>query len=524
MEKAFGDNVLYVDASQGPSPLAAEILERVGWVRDNYHLAQQKAFEAHSLLQQNYTCERLLMNVIEMHDKVLVAKGYRPAPDEDPDALPSISYIMRTGGGSSRPLRMVRRALDSLVAQNYPRITVIYVLHAPFSALKELVDDYPSLSHKFVSATGCMRSTAIIEGIRAADTDLFGLLDDDDEFHPNHVRSLVKTLAYHNERDLRGKIAVAYSGSVEVGLGGHREEWPEWHDRFMLPRYQRYCIEHFRWYRSNAMAEYNFFMMSNSWLTRRDLVNEDVLTDPFMDTGEDLYFEIQFAHRSHFGFSCEVTAIHHFHDSNGSVFEFSKTVPDTRRIALRNWQRSFPAEIVYHNRGHIFGDQQANGEIPLGKNIISRLFAIDGSEIRGDIVHFDKSVPTGIALYGPYARLLPGHYKLAVFVEFSDLDDDAEGGLHIDVVCDGGNIVIIEAAFPSAELQQGGRLRKLEASFVITPEFAEREIEFRLWRQSELNLDVLRIVLDRAPGRIDDDRPMADFVARAAILAQPALV
>jgi hypothetical protein len=518
IEDAFGDSVLYVDGDQSAGPLAAEILERMQWVRDNPELSKRKAFDAHSLLQKHYVGERLLMNIFEMHETVLVEKGYRAAPGEAFVKLPRVSYIMRTGGGGSRPMSYIRRALDSLVAQRYPKLTVIFVLHAPFPALEELMKEYPALDHKYVRSFGSMRSTAIIRGVQAVEEGLFGLLDDDDEFHPNHVRMLIRTLAYHDSRDRRGRIAVAYASSIEVTSKGHRDEKPEWLDQYMLVREQRRCIEHFRWYQSSAMAEYRFFLMSNSWLAHKDIVNADVLADPLIDTCEDLYFCLQLAQRSDFAFSCEVTAIHHFHGAGHStVLDSGKHWPDTTRMARRAWQRVFPAEQVYRNPGIQLIRRAIEGEISLGSSCLDRMSMRAEGEKRGDIVHFGKFAPTGIALFGPYVKLLPGRYILAVFMEYADLDADALAGFKVDVVCDDGRREIAVVDIKASRLRRLGRFLRLDLPFVVTQELADYKLEFRVWRQAPITVDIVRLVVNRHGDAADDVQDLQDAEDEASL-------
>ena len=149
----------------------------------------------------------------ELHATTLIKKGYVPNPKEDLARLPSITYIMRTGG---RHRHFLERALNSLVAQNYPKIKVIFCVYKKFEYLDEIIQHYPSLNIEVILREKSIRSTAICDGMAAVKTDLFGLFDDDDELHPNHVRSLVNTLTYHQLRDWRQNIGLVYSGSIIV--------------------------------------------------------------------------------------------------------------------------------------------------------------------------------------------------------------------------------------------------------------------------------------------------------------------
>lgn len=497
VEAAFGDSVLYIDGGRSPNDMMAQIIDHVMWVRSHPDQAQVKAFEAHSILQQRFTLERLLLNVIEMHRTVLVEKGYTPDPAETPESLPSVSFIMRTGG---RPLPLIRRALDSVAAQNHPRITVIFVLYAQFPELHELVKQYPTLTFKFVQNIGGMRSTALVEGMKAVDTDFFGLLDDDDEFHPNHVRMLLRTIRHHDNRDLRGSIGFAYAASIEVWAEGGREEKPEWRDYLLLPREQRRIIEHFRWYTSSMMRQYQFFLMSNSWIARTSLINEDILDDPELDTCEDLYLALQFAQRTHFAFSVEVTAIHHFHGFGHSTdLDRSKHIPDTQRIGLRGWRRSFPEVLPYDIGVHHafqFHEERNESVVAFDSNLLGCM------TLRGDLaasadgsVVVPRESEPGVAVYGPNSRLPHGAYTLSYYLDVTDLTVTHGPILRIDVSRHNGNTIWAARDLLAEELGAGGSVVRVDVSFDVWPELAMDKFEFRLWHAGRARVTVFRIVV-----------------------------
>jgi hypothetical protein len=283
-----------------------------------------------------------------LHSETLINKGYVPDPKENPANLPSITYIVRTGG---RDRKLLERALNSLVAQNYPKIHVIFCIYQHFNFLDQILQKYPTLNIQTVQREKSIRSTAICDGLAAVKTDLFGLFDDDDELYPNHIRSLVNTLKYHHNRDWRKDIGMVYSGSIIVDDQNEVYENSEYRDMKLINRHEKRVIEHFRFYRPDEMSQHNWFMMSNSWLAKSSLIDSELLTDPRIDTCEDLYFELLIAQRTHFAFSAEVTSVHHFHHNgattNSTIMDSKKHLPDTQRIALRNFSRTFAHSLVY---------------------------------------------------------------------------------------------------------------------------------------------------------------------------------
>ncbi len=346
--EAFGDSLLYIDPKANADDAHDAIKEHLAWIKAHPEDAQRKIIRAHRIFAERFALERLVPNLIALHHDTLVAKGYVPAPSERPEALPSVSYIIRTGG-RSRPF--LERALDSLAAQNYPKLQVIFVLHKRFEWLDEIVAKFsPALTFKLVDAPGSLRSTAIVRGMQAVDTDLFGMLDDDDELLANHVRSLVKTLRHHDGRDWRGRILLAYASSFIISDGKVYPERPQWRDSLFEERGEVRVLEHYRFYNAEEMANHFWYVMSNAWLAHRDIIDDEVLADPETDTCEDLYFELQFAQRSHFAFSGETTAIHHYHSTGNSTFvDAHRHDYDTLRHGLRTHMRTFPRMTQYNS-------------------------------------------------------------------------------------------------------------------------------------------------------------------------------
>lgn len=120
---------------------------------------------------------------------------------------PSIDYIVRVGG---RTIDFVRRCLDSLAAQTAPGVGAILVRHGRVEGLEaELERQHPRLRRVSLVDIDMptTRSACLWKGLAAVEADLFGMLDDDDALHPNHVASLAPLA-------LAGSVAIA--GSVQV--------------------------------------------------------------------------------------------------------------------------------------------------------------------------------------------------------------------------------------------------------------------------------------------------------------------
>lgn len=345
IEKTFGDSLHYISNDVTYTALPELFNLHLKKILENKTAAIANCLHAHQIFVEKFSMEGALPRFIEFHQKTLIDKGYAPKPDPDFEkALPSVSFIMRTGG---KHRHFLERTLDCMVAQQYPDLRIIFVVHALFPYINELIQNYPSLQIKVVVSLKSRRSEAICDGMAAVETDLFGLYDDDDEMFPNHVRSMVYALQYHANRDWRGEISMVYSGSLHVDDTYTVPERAEFQDHKLTSKNEMRAIEHFRFYSSVGMSQHTWFM-PNGWLARSKFIDNELLVDPELDTCEDLYFELQFAQRGHFAFSAEITTVHHFHHfGNSTLVDSYKHFPDTQRIALRNFTRVFPQDITY---------------------------------------------------------------------------------------------------------------------------------------------------------------------------------
>ncbi len=345
LKQEFGDLLSYIPNTVSSSSLPKLVELMVCQIYANIPRSINNVKLAVDIFNKKYALTVSMPKFISMFNITLVNKGYLPRPDSVFEGkLPSVTYIMRTGG-KHRPF--LERALDCLVAQQYPDLRVIFVTHVKVSYLQEIIEKYTTIKFKVLESIKSKRSQAIRDGMAAVETDLFGLFDDDDELFPNHVRSLVYTLLYHNKRDWRGEIGMVYSGSIHADDTYPVAERAEFRDYKLVGKGEKRAIEHYRYYSSNMMSQHSWFM-PNGWLARASLIDNEVLEDPGLDTCEDLYFELQIAQKAHFAFSGEVTAIHHFHHlGNSTIDDSHKHLPDTQRIALRNFARTFPSDSNY---------------------------------------------------------------------------------------------------------------------------------------------------------------------------------
>lgn len=242
--------------------------------------------------------------------EIRAAAGFTPA---GPAA--SVDYIVRVGG---RDIRFVRRCLDSLAAQTSGGIGVILVRYAPVPGLEaEMERQRPRLRRLDLIdiPRPTTRSACLWAGLRLVEADLFGMLDDDDALHPNHVASLIPLA-------LSGAIAI--SGSVQV-----------WDDAAgPLPPADP-AVEHRLFHAlpppdRAAFLAWNLAIHSSAFLAPADLLPA-LGPDPALDFAEDSYLLRRLARVAPFASSWRVTT--DFHWRQGGT-DNTASRPDGRAEAM----------------------------------------------------------------------------------------------------------------------------------------------------------------------------------------------
>lgn len=362
----FGDNILYLNPAHSAADCAEMVENHLEWVRANPRLASQKAAAAQSIHQKLFGHKTLLGHLQKLHDATLPKQGYVASSKEEVKNLPTISYIMRCGKNPP----YIFEALDSLAAQSHPNIQVILVQWAPLEPLEQILKNYKGrLRFKVVESPSNLRSTGLVTGFKHVDTDYFGLLDDDDILHPNHVRSLINTLRHHNQPgNWKGEIKLAYCGNYYLSDNMAFSENEEWSDEYDDKIARKRLVENFQFFDSERMASHHWFMMSNAWLAHRSLIDEGLLNDPQTHSNEDIYFELQFLEKTFFAFSVEMTAAHRFHGGNATISTLARKEVDEFHHMLRLHYRSFPREKYYREEKQGFAKGISAIDMPIKKH------------------------------------------------------------------------------------------------------------------------------------------------------------
>src|SRR5271170_132646 len=341
----FRDSVLYVDAEL-PAPMVVEkIVSHVEWANRNPEAANRLAQRSNELFRRCLSLESMLRSLPNFVDHVRDCRHMVVVENSTEKPQPTVEYVIRIG---SRPAATLARALDSLAAQTYQAIAVMLVQFHPIAELDAVVDRYRSrfvwVRHIVVANNG-NRSTAWWAGLNAVTADFFGMLDDDDTLFPNHVASLMD----HMERN--PGCGFVYSGLIKVeDEPSHYVTAPQFNGPAgkVIEEQREICRlepENF----VNLLATQNV-IGNNTWICRSSLLDGEVLSDPKIEWGEDVYFMALMAGRTTFGFTAMATAAWHWRSTTKDNWTLSHS-DNTRQTSLARWQERlqnvrFPA----HNK------------------------------------------------------------------------------------------------------------------------------------------------------------------------------
>jgi glycosyltransferase involved in cell wall biosynthesis len=336
IKESFGDSVFYLDSDLSYLEKAAQISRYMRWIQNNQKESLEMSAQAHRIFTEKYSLENLLLAIVPHHQRLIREKGFLTTINSEKLNDKRVEIIVRVG---DRDAKMVKRCLDSIASQIYNNIGVIIVKYKELEYLESLLKEYEGkFSVKLIETEfSGFRSSQILAGINAVESEYFGILDDDDLIHPNHVYSLVSLLEKFNDA------GVAYSGSIRV--------WEQ--DKSLSKEVRRNIfiqeqaeLAHFEPFDINKFLSLNNFIVSNSFIARTSLIDEDLRTDPELKVGEDVFLLLNLCIKTKFIFSYEATCEFYWRYSkkDNSTFEGNHLWEDSaKRIRHIFWKKDFPS-------------------------------------------------------------------------------------------------------------------------------------------------------------------------------------
>ena len=189
----FRDSILYVDAELPPSLVVDQIKAHVEWAYQKPEAANRKARLSNEVFRRSLSLDRMLERLPEFVEHVrqrccmAIVPG-RPRPER------TVEYIVRIG---SRSISYLSRALDSLANQTHRAIAVILIQFYPLEGIEEVITRYrPRFQRlrRYIVANDGNGSTAWWVGLNNIEAEFFGVLDDHDSLHPNHVAMILEKI------------------------------------------------------------------------------------------------------------------------------------------------------------------------------------------------------------------------------------------------------------------------------------------------------------------------------------------
>ena len=187
------------------------------------------------------------------------------------------------------------------------------------------------------SADTGYRSTALWDGLKRLNGEYFAILDDDDEFFPNHLSSLIKILERHPN------VNMAYSGAVRV--------WEPERGSVQNPGRPRCEIAELAYFDTMDMSRLlhnENFITSNSWVARTSAIETWMLADPNLTYFEDFFLLLCLLTTSTFIFSYEATCCFYLRDSkqdNSLFLDRNEWLKAQKRIHFLLRGCSFPLHL-----------------------------------------------------------------------------------------------------------------------------------------------------------------------------------
>jgi hypothetical protein len=308
--RVLGDDVLTFPRRRPVAETAARLAEVMAWIAAHPRDAVARARRAHELVTRHFALERQLEPLLAEHRRRHAAR--RLPADLLPAAapLPAIDVIVRTDAG--HPGRL-RRALDSLVAQDLPGLTALVVCFGRAGTVRAILDEYDGrlASVLIPSRKTGLRSTQLWDGLRRVGAPLFAILDDDDLMFPGHLAGLCRRLAEDPG------LGMVYAGALRIHEGaGDEETGHEGAGGTPLA----IDLGHFSDVDPDRLLAGDSFVHPISLAARRGLLTPDILEDPRLAVAEDFFLVLLLAGRGRVRFTHEVGCAFFWRDGENTNF------------------------------------------------------------------------------------------------------------------------------------------------------------------------------------------------------------
>ena len=303
----FRDSILYVDAEL-PSPfIVDQIKGHVEWACEQPEAANQRA----RLFQRSVPPQPQPGSNVGARARVRRSRAAALLYGNG-----SRSTTPRTDGRIHRqigfsPVKDLARALDSLAHQTHQRIAVTLAQFHPVEGIEEVITSYrPKFRwlRRHIMTSDGKPSISWWAGLSRTEADFFGVLDDHDSLHPNHVALILDYFKQFPEYEL------VYSGIISAQQeDGHYIDAINFRGPGGSTIAETRELQFFDPPEPARPENLDDCIQSNAWLCRSSVWNDAVLRHAGPECVEDLCKVI--AERVAVGFTASPTVVRNWRSS-----------------------------------------------------------------------------------------------------------------------------------------------------------------------------------------------------------------
>lgn len=356
--RVLGTAALYVDSSQSRAALIEQIRAHLAALHSDAALGARLVQDARDRLAGRFDIETIVarccnfaaetIEAARASTQVAVSRLQRSAVGETAAAeleRPLVDVIMRAGG---RPLASVRRALGSIARQQEGSYRVLLVDYKGREDLAQLAREHvarnTTVTYLRSKGTG-FRSTSLCAGLAHVEAPFFAILDDDDSVAPDHFASLLE-LASRNP-----DCGLFYSGTIRIEDDGAPVVPPNFAGPLGLSFREDRQLMFLDPPDLARLLAFDNYITSNSFIARRELLDEAMLRDPELEVAEDVHLLLLLAAKTSFRSTLRATALWHRRSDPGDNSMTASGARawqrDTARIAHRLRHMLFPAAAPF---------------------------------------------------------------------------------------------------------------------------------------------------------------------------------
>ncbi|HEX8166637.1 MAG TPA: glycosyltransferase, partial [Beijerinckiaceae bacterium] len=327
--RVLGDAALFVDSKASRADVVDQVRKHLLWLNEDPARGERLVAEARAILQGRLDIETMVAQccafataVLEdaqrsRHDAIRALQKAEPvvlrqASQSSARAAahlserPLVDVVVRAG---ERPPEVVKRALRSIARQSGGTYRAILVDYKGSEELKAFAEGFRArnMTVTYVRSpdTG-YRSTALWAGLARIEAPFFAVLDDDDSVAPDHFPSLIELASRHPADGF------FYGGTIRVEDDGAVSPPPNFMGPLNLEFSERRQLQFLEPHDPSRLVAFDNYITSNSFIARRELLDETVLADPELAVAEDVYLYLLLAARTEFRSTFRPTALWHW--------------------------------------------------------------------------------------------------------------------------------------------------------------------------------------------------------------------